>query len=575
MSFKRESALIMRLLFLLFAVLVMLVRIARAEEDVPNPNLVPPAPMHEQVLHLPGDPDRPVDLIVTLYTPEGPGPFPLVVMNHGSSGDGIQRATMQRYRFTMSAYYFLSRGYAVALPMMRGFGGSGGTLGRYGCALDRLAMDNGRDIEAVIADLAVNPHLDMTRVIVAGQSFGGWNTLGLGALQPRNVRGLIDFVGGVQYSPCSDIGDNTRSLITAAGRLGSFTRLPSIWFYGENDSLFGSDIWRPMHQAYTLNGGEAELVDVGRFMEDSHQMLSRPEAIPLWAPRLDSFLVRIGMPGREVLPQYMPRPWPQPTHFAAVDDVAAVPWIGTPGQNSYRKFLAMHMPRVFMISPAGQSVSTQGGFDPLVRAADTCRTAGFSCLPYAIDGDVVFIAPTSAHRPPATHFAAIDDVAAVPWLNEKGRAAYRNFLSHPPPRAFVLGMAGENIATFNGSTDPLARAMMICTNMRLACRPYAVDLDVVWAPPPELRPLHATSFAAIDNVGAVPWASAGSRKLYERFLTMPFPRAFVIAQGGQASLAQGGYDPVGRSLKKCRDAGLICRPYAFDNSVVWSQTGGN
>lgn len=32
----------------------------------------------------------------------------------------------ERYHFTISAYYFLSRGYAVALPMMRGFAGLGG-----------------------------------------------------------------------------------------------------------------------------------------------------------------------------------------------------------------------------------------------------------------------------------------------------------------------------------------------------------------------------------------------------------------------------------------------------------------
>ena len=253
---------------------------AHAEEDAPNPALIPPAPFHEQVLHLQGDPDRPVALIVTLYTPEGTGPFPLAVMNHGSSGNDVQRATMPRYRFMMSAYYFLSRGYAVALPVMRGFAGSGGKLGHYGCDLDRLAMDNGRDIEAVINELSHDPRLDTSRVIVAGQSFGGWNTLGLGALQVRNVRGLINFVGGVQYSACKDTGDGAASLVRSAGRLGAYTRLPSLWFYGENDSLFGPDIWRPMHEAYINAGADAELVDVGRFMEDSHQMLSRPESIP-------------------------------------------------------------------------------------------------------------------------------------------------------------------------------------------------------------------------------------------------------------------------------------------------------
>ena len=563
----------MRSLVAFVLALLLQTQLARADEDAPNPALIPPAPLHEQLLHLPGDPDRPVDLVVTLYMPDGPGPFPLAVMNHGSSGNGVQRAQMQRYRFTMSAYYFLSRGYAVALPMMRGFAGSGGRLGRYGCDLDRLAMDNGRDIEAVIADLAHDPRLDTSRVIVAGQSFGGWNTLGLGALQPHGVRGLVDFVGGLQYSACSDIGNNAQSLVKAAGRLGNYTRLPGIWFYGENDSLFGPDIWRPMHAAYIRGGADAELVDVGRFMEDSHQMLSHPESIPLWAPRLDAFLTRIGMPGREILPQYMPRPWPKPTHFAAVTDMAAIPWIGPAARDSYRKFLSARLPRVFMIAPGGQSVSTQGGFDPLARAAGLCKTARLVCMPYAIDDDVVFIAPPAARRPAATRFAAIDDLAAVPWLNEKGRESYRNFLTRSPPRAFVLGPAGENVAAFGGA-DPLTRALTICANAHIDCRPYAVDRDVVWVQPPPRTRLPPTSYAAMGNAGAVPWVNAKGRALYDHFLDLPLPRAFAIAPAGQAAIAQGGYDPLGRALRKCREAGLACRPYAVNNSVVWKAPAG-
>jgi hypothetical protein len=38
--------------------------------------------------------------------------------------------------------------------------------------------------------------------------------------------------------------------------------------------------------------------------------------------------------------------------------------------------------------------------------------------------------------------------------------------------------------------------------------------------------------------------------------------------------AQGGYDPLGRALKTCRDAGLECRPYALDDKVVWVRPRG-
>ena len=41
--------------------------------------LLPAVPTHEQILHLAGDPDRPADLVTTLYLPQGNGPFPLAV----------------------------------------------------------------------------------------------------------------------------------------------------------------------------------------------------------------------------------------------------------------------------------------------------------------------------------------------------------------------------------------------------------------------------------------------------------------------------------------------------------------
>ena len=46
----------------------------------------PKASVHEQVLSIPGDPARPVAPEATLLMPDGPGPFPLAVMNHGANG---------------------------------------------------------------------------------------------------------------------------------------------------------------------------------------------------------------------------------------------------------------------------------------------------------------------------------------------------------------------------------------------------------------------------------------------------------------------------------------------------------
>ena len=457
---------------------------ARAEDDAPNARLMPPAPMHETVLIVPGDDSRPVMLQVTLYTPSGPGPFPLAVMNHGVSGSKQRPRDMARYRYTYSAYYFLSRGYAVALPMMRGYAGSGGIVADHVCDLAALGTESARDIRAVIAALAQQPQIDSSRIVVAGQSFGGWNALALGTLRPRNVRGLVNFSGGVRISTCGGAsGRADESLVAAAGQFGARTSLPSLWFYGDNDSLFPAAVWRAMHRAYTQAGGHADLVAIGSFMDDSHTMLSYPESLPLWAPKVDAFLARIGLPSREIHPEYLPVPPPPPSHFAALDDVGAVPRLNEAGRDAYRRFLRLSLPRVFLIMPGGGSIAADGGFDPLGRALQICRDRHLGCRAYAVDNDVVWTPPPAP--PPPSNYAPLGDAAAVPYIGAAARSGYQKFLSLPAPRAFVVSPDGAWTAAAGGF-DPLGNALEACRRAHAACAAYAVDGVVVWrgAQPP-------------------------------------------------------------------------------------------
>lgn len=119
-------------------------------------------------------------------------------------------------------------------------------------------------------------------------------------------------------------------------------------------------------------------------------MLSFPESLPTWTPRVDAFLRRIGLPATDIHPEYLPIPTPPPTHFAATGDVAAVPFLNDRGRTAYRQFLDLIAPRVFMLATNGTSVTTHGGFDPLARAQRLCSGVASNCHPYAIDSDVVW-----------------------------------------------------------------------------------------------------------------------------------------------------------------------------------------
>jgi len=86
--------------------------------------------------------------------------------------------------------------------------------------------------------------------------------------------------------------------------------------------------------------------------------------------------------------------------------------------------------------------------------------------------------------------AAIDNVEAVP-VSERGRAAYREWLTHRKPRAFVVSDNGWFYSVWGTKptdpmepTDPTERAMKRCQDAaRPNCTPYAIDDRVVYTRP--------------------------------------------------------------------------------------------
>ncbi|MEI7608857.1 MAG: dienelactone hydrolase, partial [Rhodospirillaceae bacterium] len=69
---------------------------------------------------------KPATLEAILIRPDGPGPFPLAVVTHGSPRDGKEREKMSPTALLPQATVFARRGWAVAIVMRRGYGGSSG-----------------------------------------------------------------------------------------------------------------------------------------------------------------------------------------------------------------------------------------------------------------------------------------------------------------------------------------------------------------------------------------------------------------------------------------------------------------
>ena len=474
MSFLRN---VIQYLFLLLAGLALHgAALAQAVEESPDDN--PPIPTNERVVMVPGHAPNRVQLQVTIMTPPGSGPFPLAILNHGSNDKPAHE--QERYHRSFGAYSFLSRGYAVAMPMMRGYAGSEGQQIYSHCNQELVGLSNAQDIDAVINYMSIQPYVDGSRVVVAGGSFGGWNTLAYGTLNRREVKGLISFAGGALISNCPM---EALSQDLALKHYAQATKLPSLWLYGENDSKFSTPVWHAMFESYVEAGGRAELADLGKFMPDTHNMMGYPEGQAVWAPKVDAFLGRIGLPNHATNPGYLPAPFPPATHAAVLDDVAAVPYLNDAGRSAYRKFLTLPMPRVFFVAPSGWHVSKAGGFDPLASGKRLCAEAGQQCIVYAVDDAVTWAKPPSLPSSSPSSPAAGQGVPppapeAVPYLSERGRQAYRQFLKLHKPRAFAIAPDG-GYAFAAGNAQAQATALAECSKSHQACRLFLVDDAVV------------------------------------------------------------------------------------------------
>jgi dienelactone hydrolase len=342
------------------------------------------ARLNEQVVMVPGASGNTLE--TTIFRPSGPGPFPLVLMNHGKQpGDPRLQS---RDRFYYLSREFVRRGYAVIVPMRTGFGRSGGDYADYGCDMTGNGYLQAADLHAALRYARSQSWIDSQRIIVAGQSYGGMAALAAGAGATPGVRGLLNFAGGLR---ADDGGCQWKpALVSAYADYGSHSRLPSLWFYGANDSYFNQELVDRLYQAYAGAGGNVRLVSYAAFKHDAHGMVGSRDGFAVWWPQAEKFLRQIGMPTEEVVAIAEDPPIPR-TGFAAIHDIDSVPFLRERGRDGYRAFLSKSTPRAFAVSPSGAWSWAEEGEDPVGRVLSACQANSHQpCKLYAVDDYVVW-----------------------------------------------------------------------------------------------------------------------------------------------------------------------------------------
>jgi dienelactone hydrolase len=265
--------------------------------------------LREQAWRIPGPGGA--ALQATLFRPPGPGPHPLVLLNHGQPGNPPDRRRMERQRFPQVSRLFVGEGFAVLLPMRRGFGASGGEFAGAtgGCArMDLLANADAAadDIAAVLRWLPAGmPFLDPGRVVLAGQSAGGFGALAAAGRGLPGVAGVVNFAGGLRAGEgagngagyCPGWQEALRRAMAALGRRAAPLHLPTLWIYAANDSYFGYGLAERLAEAWRDGGGEAEFHEIAATGQDGHGFIRQDGALSLWRGPVRRFLARLRAAG--------------------------------------------------------------------------------------------------------------------------------------------------------------------------------------------------------------------------------------------------------------------------------------
>jgi dienelactone hydrolase len=243
-----------------------------------------------------------VELEVVLFTPPGPGPFPAVMFNHGSTGDGSDPSLFTLTWTSESvAQFFAARGWLTAFPQRRGRGASDGlynegfTANRSGYSCEATIALAGAtralaDLDAAVDYLRGRADVDSTRVLAAGWSRGGILAVAHVARRPEVYLGAVNFVGGWLGEGCGDYASVNRTLFVQ----GAAFQGPSIWLYATSDSFYSLDHSQANFTAFTTAGGQGTFEIFTRAAGLNGHFLVNDSA--LWGDELATWLGQVIAP---------------------------------------------------------------------------------------------------------------------------------------------------------------------------------------------------------------------------------------------------------------------------------------
>ena len=325
---------------------------------------------------------------IIIFRPQGDGPYPLVVFNHGRAVTE-KRATQGRNRPEHVARYLVAKGFVVMAPTRVGYAETYGDFDPEdggSCSQPRIEPKSIAASDQVLATVELAktlPYVDATRWIVAGQSVGGLATVTTVGRNPPGLLGGINFAGGSGGNPETQPGRpcSPNSITNFWGSLAKTAKAPMLWLYWQNDKYWGEDVPKKWHKSWTDGGAQAAMTTFPPSGEDGHSGINTD--MEHWLPVVDAFLGQLGFNKPAIVTR------PPVTDFADIADAGKVPVSAKSQASGYAKFLETKPPRAFAVGDKGGWGYSTGDY-AIGRALGYCQRGGQTCKLYAVDDKVVW-----------------------------------------------------------------------------------------------------------------------------------------------------------------------------------------
>ena len=243
----------------------------------------------------------PVTLHAMVWRPQGSGPFPAILLNHGSGRSREQRERLGPYErnaetlgpvFSRHGYVFLylfrhgvgtsSDQGANAFDLMNKESAEHGPDARNTLQLRLLESRDMDDALSGLKFLRALPYVDARNIALVGHSFGGSLTVLLAEREP-NLRAVVVF-SGAGYS--FDRSPALRGrLLTAIDRIAA----PVFFIHAQNDYSLSSGKVLDARREHLGKPHRLKIYPpIGQTVDDGHDFLHL--GVKIWEPEVFAFL---------------------------------------------------------------------------------------------------------------------------------------------------------------------------------------------------------------------------------------------------------------------------------------------